>query len=75
MGPGAPGRDQLVSDVPGEWKVGDAVAVQVPELATPEPELDSPKAMRSRRNARPGRNHDSDPLARTTPVDRHLSRG
>jgi hypothetical protein len=38
--------DQLVSDAPRERQVGDAVAVEMPELAPAEPELDPAESVR-----------------------------
>jgi len=49
--------DQLVADAPREWEVGDAVAVEMAELAAPEPELDAAESVRRGLHARP-RLHD-----------------
>lgn len=45
MGSSAPRRDQLVTEAAREWKVGDPIAVQMTELTTAKPKLDSPEAM------------------------------
>ena len=48
---------QLVADAPREGKVGDAVAVEMTELAAAEPELDAAESVRRGLHARP-RLHD-----------------
>jgi hypothetical protein len=57
MGTSAALGDQLVADAPREWKVGDAVAVEMAELAAPEPELDAAEPVRRGLHAWP-RPHD-----------------
>jgi hypothetical protein len=47
MRSGATSRDQLVTHAAWERKVGDPVAVQMPELAAPEAKLDTAEAVRS----------------------------
>ena len=64
MGAGAAFSDQLVSDALGEWQVGDAVAVQVPELPAPEPKLDPAEAMRPDLHSFPRAHRLSDPIRR-----------
>ena len=54
--------DQLIAHAAWEGNVSDPVAVQVPELAAPETELNSAKAMGSNLDARPGRHDSSEPL-------------
>jgi hypothetical protein len=49
--------DQLVADAPREGKIGDAVAVEMAELASAEPELDAAEAVRRGLHTRP-RLHD-----------------
>jgi len=45
--------DQFVAHAPREWKIGDAVAVEMAELTAPEPELDAPEPVRRRLHAWP----------------------
>ena len=46
MRPGATVGDQLVADAAREREVGDAVPVEVAELAPPNPEFEAAEAVR-----------------------------
>ncbi len=62
MGAGAAGGDQLVSDALGESQVCDPVAVKMPELPAPKPELDPAEAMRPDLDSFPGAHCVSNPI-------------
>ena len=66
-----PGVVELVPDVLGEADVQDAVAVQVADLAAPDPEAELPALARARLDARPARDLGGDPLARGGGGRRH----
>lgn len=55
---GAPGGDELVAHAAREGQVCEPVAVEVPELAPAETELDPAEAVRLDGDARP-REHDA----------------
>jgi hypothetical protein len=57
MWSGATGRDQFVPDPARKRKIGDPVAVQMPELTAADPKLDTTESMRSDLDGRP-RSHD-----------------
>jgi hypothetical protein len=61
----AAGGNEFVSHAPGERQVGDR-AVQMTELASTEPELDSSEAMVMRRDPLPARDRGTDGLYRRT---------
>jgi hypothetical protein len=46
-------RDQFVADTPREWEVGEG-SVQVPKLATADPEFGASKAVLVKAHALPG---------------------
>jgi hypothetical protein len=62
---GASRSDELVADAAGEREVGEAVAVQVTELAAAEPELGAPEAVRLCRYPWPGKHLAADFLGDT----------
>ena len=64
MGPGSARRDQLVAHAAEKRKVGDPVAVQMPELAPTETKLDPPETVRPDLDLRPRSNRRGDPLTR-----------
>ena len=59
---GTTGRDQLIPHLCAGRTIGDAIAVQVPELAASETELGPAEPMRSRLDARPERSRRPDLL-------------
>ncbi len=50
---GPAGRNQLFSHAYGKRQIGQAVAVQVAELATADPELDAAESMRTNADTLP----------------------
>jgi hypothetical protein len=50
---GSAGRNQLFPHAHGKRQIGEAVAVQVAELATADPELDPAESMRTNAHTLP----------------------
>ena len=61
--PGAALGDQLVTHAAGKRQVGDAVAVEMAELAPAQTELDTPETVRRGLHSRPRPNGRGDVLS------------
>lgn len=74
MRAGAPFANEFVTELRWEWKIGQVVTVNVPELDLAEPELDALEAMSFGRHPLPAEDRSLDRAARSIHAGQNLQK-